>query len=698
MELPAYFEALMHRAPIPASDIFTYLREMRRTPSGPLVTSKLLAGKIQSKSEAQAIHAFEFLEAALEAETEGSIEFRTEIGRYRFLNEIIRILSPKYLGEVTPKSVKERAVRFLCDAAGPKKQRWFPSEHSKIKMVYQSLVDTGIITKTAEEESAAADAAEAELQKSIFDRAENAAILKKLLSSTDPADLNAANRLIKSLADEESKRNERRSELHSLIDRIDTSTSLLTEMLNQPTLDKELTEDLAVTCNNLRQKLGSIPTETNDEITSVLQASENIEKVLKLHEQQKELKSKSPQSPNTTAENDLLNQPPISEGIPQLTSSFSLADELLMGLSDEFSIASNMPTKTLQGTDSENLLLNFDLDISSGEGKKLLDRAGSLDDEKIQKNPDTLDEIERLSRELMQQGLKNSQGRSPVFVVKKTERAATLNQLQKNSSTSSQEAPLNLNTQLPLEVDVKLDANHSNLTFLDLDFLENPNKKDGLAVEKSVNNSQLTNDLAPKKSPRGSTSNEDESLLNLSENQKNETLDILPSKVEQLQTKIQPSFNLNSVKEVDLDDIELHEKINPIELNLITETDGNKTCKDVNVTLTLGRVPDYPRSVRVAVITLSNRNSSSELFNYVFQLLPPKGMQVKLLAPSCMELSPWKKSFLPPPMLTQVALMSSSLPQFEKTRIKYILSYCLGEDTALHNGHFDLPIISSDLS
>ena len=52
-------EALMNRAPIVTTDVVTYLREMRRTPQGPLVTSKLIATKIQSPSEAQAIHAFE---------------------------------------------------------------------------------------------------------------------------------------------------------------------------------------------------------------------------------------------------------------------------------------------------------------------------------------------------------------------------------------------------------------------------------------------------------------------------------------------------------------------------------------------------------------------------------------------------------------------------------------------------------------
>lgn len=49
----------MQRSPISPHDMKNLLREMRRTPSGTVAVSKLLAAKIQSTSEAQAIQAFE---------------------------------------------------------------------------------------------------------------------------------------------------------------------------------------------------------------------------------------------------------------------------------------------------------------------------------------------------------------------------------------------------------------------------------------------------------------------------------------------------------------------------------------------------------------------------------------------------------------------------------------------------------------
>ncbi len=51
----------MNKSPISEVDITSFLREMRRTPSGTILTSRLLAGKIQSPSEAQAIQAFDVI-------------------------------------------------------------------------------------------------------------------------------------------------------------------------------------------------------------------------------------------------------------------------------------------------------------------------------------------------------------------------------------------------------------------------------------------------------------------------------------------------------------------------------------------------------------------------------------------------------------------------------------------------------------
>jgi len=246
---------------------------------------------------------------------------------------------------------------------------------------------------------------EAELQKSIFDRAENAAVLKKLLSSRDPVDLQAANRLIKNLVEEESRRIERRAELHSLLDRIETSTSLMTEMLSQGQIDQEIVDELADGCRTLRQRLGGVATETIDETTSLLQASENLEKVLNLYEERKNSKDlpKDESSGVTLSESSKQSSQPL----------VSLADELLMGLDINFSLESqpaivnsttkNLPTVCASEISEVDNLLNLEVSIPSHVPPHVRN---------VEKNDlvgeQGLDEIGRLSRELMEKSLKGN--------------------------------------------------------------------------------------------------------------------------------------------------------------------------------------------------------------------------------------------------------------------------------------------------
>lgn len=357
------------------------------------------------------------------------------------------------MGDKTPEAVKERAIKFLEDASGPKRKRWFPSEHSKVNSVYQSLVDGGIIqvqTQTfaiftcshklyaaklhvnypftfksnrifrnrnslftcLQKPSRVADE-DAEFQKSIFERGENAVILKRLLQSKDPSDLQAANRLIKNLVDEEARRNERRAELHSLIDRIETSTGLLTEMLTQPDIENEIVEELAETCRSLREKLGGVATETNDEATSLLQASENIENVLILYDSKKNHlgKRSKPQEKNNVSAGTLANGKECTSERTgaSATMELSLADQLLMNLGDEKINGVIQQAHSLsqnnKWSNSDNLLLNLDIDLTTPvsiphKNVTEVDTAGKVEP------VEPFDEISKLSREMMEQGLR----------------------------------------------------------------------------------------------------------------------------------------------------------------------------------------------------------------------------------------------------------------------------------------------------
>ena len=45
----------------------------------------------------------------------GGASFQAELGKFRFLNELIKLLSPRYLGARTPPRVKRRVADLLLD-------------------------------------------------------------------------------------------------------------------------------------------------------------------------------------------------------------------------------------------------------------------------------------------------------------------------------------------------------------------------------------------------------------------------------------------------------------------------------------------------------------------------------------------------------------------------------------------------------
>lgn len=63
--------------------------------------------------------------------------FQAEVGKFRFLNEMIKLVSPKYLGSQTPVNVKQRVLQLMYV--------WtidYPKE-TKIKEAYDMLKKQG---------------------------------------------------------------------------------------------------------------------------------------------------------------------------------------------------------------------------------------------------------------------------------------------------------------------------------------------------------------------------------------------------------------------------------------------------------------------------------------------------------------------------------------------------------------------------
>lgn len=124
--------------------------------------------------------------------------FNSEVGKFRFLNEMIKLVSPKYLGSQTAPLVRVKVLQLL--------QSWtedYPRE-PKIKEAYDMLKKQGVVVEVSQSQSSSESSVHrtSKTSNSIFDNDERSRLLQKLLQSKNPDDLQAANRLIKTMVKE----------------------------------------------------------------------------------------------------------------------------------------------------------------------------------------------------------------------------------------------------------------------------------------------------------------------------------------------------------------------------------------------------------------------------------------------------------------------------------------------------------------
>lgn len=154
---------------------------------------KLIASRIHSKQEREVLQTLNILDTCMQKC--GSV-FQSEVGKFRFLNEMIKLVSPKYLGSQTPLSVRQKVLQlmYLWTLDYPKEQ--------KIKEAYDMLKKQGVIKEVPLSVCAENYTVSERKSTSIFQDEEKSKLLQKLLQSKNPEDLQAANRLIKSMVKE----------------------------------------------------------------------------------------------------------------------------------------------------------------------------------------------------------------------------------------------------------------------------------------------------------------------------------------------------------------------------------------------------------------------------------------------------------------------------------------------------------------
>uniref|UniRef100_A0A669DPB1 Golgi associated, gamma adaptin ear containing, ARF binding protein 1 n=1 Tax=Oreochromis niloticus TaxID=8128 RepID=A0A669DPB1_ORENI len=326
------------------SSIHAFCDQLNNELEGPQLATRLLAHKIQSPQEWEAMQALLVLESCMK---NCGKRFHSEVGKFRFLNELIKVVSPKYLGTRSPEPVKKKVLELIYS--------WtlaLPDE-AKISDAYQMLKKQGIVKQDPElPPDKLLNLPPPRPKNAIFEDEEKSKMLSRLLNSSHPEDLKAANKLIKEMVQEDQRRAEKVSKRVNAIQEVNESVTLLTQLLQDydstatDQSNAELIQDLYQRCEKMRPTLFRLAsdTEDNDEaLAEILQANDSLTQVINLYKQQvkgeivngnntlntqKQTGGRRLPSPEFPTPTDSLNPPSQDMGI-------SLLDDELMSLGNK---------------------------------------------------------------------------------------------------------------------------------------------------------------------------------------------------------------------------------------------------------------------------------------------------------------------------------------------------------------------------
>lgn len=211
--------------------------------------------------------------------------FHNEVGKFRFLNELIKVVSPKYLGDRVSEKVKSKVIELLYS--------WTVAlpEESKIKDAYYMLKRQGIVMfdPVIPADRTLIPSPPPRPKNPVFDDEEKSKLLAKLLKSKNPDDLQEANKLIKSMVKEDEARIQKVTKRMHTLEEVNNNVKLLNEMLvhyskeDSSEADRELMKELYERCETKRRTLFKLASETEDNDSSlgdILQASDNLSRVI----------------------------------------------------------------------------------------------------------------------------------------------------------------------------------------------------------------------------------------------------------------------------------------------------------------------------------------------------------------------------------------------------------------------------------
>ncbi|XP_030646043.1 ADP-ribosylation factor-binding protein GGA3 [Chanos chanos] len=262
--------------------IIGFCDQINKELEGPQIAVRLLVHKIHSPQEWEAMQALTVLEACMK---NCGRRFHNEVAKYRFLNELIKVVSPKYMGDSVSEKVKTKIIEMLYS--------WtvaFPNE-AKISDAYQTLRRQGLITADPElpVDKTLIPSPPTRPKNPVFDNEDMGKLLAELLRSKNPEDLQEANRLIKNMVKEDDARMQKLTKRANTLEEVNNNVKLLSEMLSHydrdrsSDADRELMKELYDRCDKLRRTAYKLATETEDNDMSlgdILQANDDLSRVI----------------------------------------------------------------------------------------------------------------------------------------------------------------------------------------------------------------------------------------------------------------------------------------------------------------------------------------------------------------------------------------------------------------------------------
>ncbi|XP_060083663.1 ADP-ribosylation factor-binding protein GGA1-like isoform X1 [Ylistrum balloti] len=685
-------ESLLNKATNPASrdedwdHIVAFCDQVNKELEGPQISLPLLAHKIQSPQEQEALLALTTVEACVK--NCGKM-FHQELGKFRFLNEMIKVVSPKYLGNRASAKVKKRCIELIYSWS-----KGLPHE-TKISDAYQMLKQQGIVKEDPTYLDKVVDVTPPpKTRTASFEDEEKSKLLSKLLKSKNPNDLQAANRLIKNMVKQDESRMEKVSRRINELKTISINVKLLNEMVSHfkpeasSQSDRDMMKELYESLEKLRPNLFRLASDAdekdNDGISEILSCNDEVMKAMAEYKK-------------------------TVEGVSEDNSETAKANtSALLDLALDQSSQSPPVTSQSEGNTDISLILDGQLQSLGLQDPQSSDRSDSL----LADLNDIFGATSQTSSVTSGMALPSSNANQPVNPGFQSGAGVMMAQLptqpqgpavlQANQATTNMFSSPSLLSQHPAQMTSPLtmgagqgtltagnvnasaqSATSKGMADLDLlgqDLMQQSLPKDVKIVQEVVPQPKLTlNQIASKGTTVTNSSQVSYSQLGLT-NQ--------PASVNTTATiptfppvpQVSPA-KITSQEILSLADVFVPlEKIQPSAMAPVNAYDRN------GLKMVIHCAKDRPREdVSVMVVSVISTNTNP-VKNFSFQAAVPKVMKVKLQPPSATQL-PAYNPILPPAAITQVMLFAN--PHKEKIRLKFKITYVAGEESHSDVGEVD---------